>query len=457
MAKRRVKKRTHVGASIAPGVKSNHAATSKAGTRPPKSMVIRVGASDVGPSVSQLVKDVRTMMEPDTASRLKERRSNKLRDYTTMAGPLGVTHLMLFSRSSTGNTNLRLALTPRGPTLHFRVEKYSLCKDVFQSMKRPKAGGTENLSAPLLVMNNFTTKETEGGEVDKKKIPKHLESLTTSIFQSLFPPINPTTTPLKGIKRVLLLDREPQDPNSDAATYVLNLRHYAIETRTAKSVPKPLRKLDAAEKPLHAGQKRKRGNLPNLGKLNDVADYLLDPHAADGFTSGSDSEPDTDAEVEIDMPHARKVRRTSTKASGDKKEGVMRKAVKMHEIGPRLRLRLTKVEEGVCNGKVMWHEYIHKTKEEIKEMEKAHEKKKLERDRRRAEQKANVERKKKEKKPSVKEGEEDGEEDDDEVIPADSDDEWDDEEGLYNDDDEEAGEVVEEDGDEDMEDGSEDG
>lgn len=462
MAKRRVKKRTHVGASIAPGVKSNHAATSKAGTRPPKSMVIRVGASDVGPSVSQLVKDVRTMMEPDTASRLKERRSNKLRDYTTMAGPLGVTHLMLFSRSSTGNTNLRLALTPRGPTLHFRVEKYSLCKDIFQSMKRPKAGGSENLSAPLLVMNNFTTKEVEG-EDQKKKIPKHLESLTTSIFQSLFPPINPTTTPLKGIKRVLLLDREPQDPSSDAATYVLNLRHYAIETRTAKSVPKPLRKLDAAEKPVHAGQKRKRGNLPNLGKLNDVADYLLDPHAADGFTSGSDSEPDTDAEVEIDMPAARKVRRTSTKSSGEKKEGVMRKAVKMHELGPRLRLRLTKVEEGVCNGKVMWHEYIHKTKEEIKAMEKEHEKKRLERDRRRAEQKANVEKKKKEKKPArgaagreAEDGEEE-ESDGDEVIPADSDDEWDDEEGLYNDGDEDdAGEGAEEEGsDEEMEDGSE--
>ncbi|CZT15765.1 related to mating protein SSF1 [Ramularia collo-cygni] len=454
MAKRRVKKRTHVGASIAPGVKSNHAATSKAGTRPPKSMVIRVGASDVGPSVSQLVKDVRTMMEPDTASRLKERRSNKLRDYTAMAGPLGVTHLMLFSRSSTGNTNLRLALTPRGPTLHFRVEKYSLCKDVFHSMKRPKTSGTENLSPPLLVMNNFTTKDMEGEEKDKKKIPKHLESLTTSIFQSLFPPINPATMPLKGIKRVMLLDREPQDPKDDAATYVLNLRHYAIETRTAKSVPKPLRKLDAAEKaPLHAGQKRKRGNLPNLGKLNDVADYLLDPHAADGFTSGSDSEPDTDAEVEIDMPHARKVRRTKA-SGGEKKDGVLRKAVKMHELGPRLRLRLTKVEEGVCNGKVMWHEYIHKTKEEMKEMEKAHEKKRLERDRRRAEQKANVERKKKEKKPAAKEGEE--EEDEDEVIPADSDDEWDDEEGLYNDDEEDAaGQGAEEDSDEEMEDGSE--
>lgn len=38
-------------------------------------MVIRMGAGDVGSSVSQLVKDVRSMMEPGTASRLKVRLS----------------------------------------------------------------------------------------------------------------------------------------------------------------------------------------------------------------------------------------------------------------------------------------------------------------------------------------------------------------------------------------------
>ena len=40
-------------------------------SKAPKSMVIRVGASQVGSSVTQLVKDVRLMMEPDTAVRLK--------------------------------------------------------------------------------------------------------------------------------------------------------------------------------------------------------------------------------------------------------------------------------------------------------------------------------------------------------------------------------------------------
>lgn len=69
MARHRKKNRTHVGARNRPsnGVPAATSATSRA----PKSMVIRTGAEEVGPSVSQLVKDVRSMMEPGTASRLK--------------------------------------------------------------------------------------------------------------------------------------------------------------------------------------------------------------------------------------------------------------------------------------------------------------------------------------------------------------------------------------------------
>jgi ribosome biogenesis protein SSF1/2 len=66
MARRRVKKRTHVGArNGAPNGGGNPL------DRSPKSMVIRIGAGEVGASVSQLVKDMRHVMEPGTASRLK--------------------------------------------------------------------------------------------------------------------------------------------------------------------------------------------------------------------------------------------------------------------------------------------------------------------------------------------------------------------------------------------------
>lgn len=149
MAKRRTKKRTHVAAN--PNAKTSAAPTTgHANIRDPKSMVIRIGAGEVGSSVSQLATDVRRVMEPGTASRLRERRANRLRDYLTMCGPLGVTHLLLFSRSESGNTNLRIALTPRGPTLNFRVEKYSLAKDVRRAMRHPKGGGKEYITPPLV-------------------------------------------------------------------------------------------------------------------------------------------------------------------------------------------------------------------------------------------------------------------------------------------------------------------
>ncbi|KAL8830333.1 MAG: hypothetical protein Q9191_001493 [Dirinaria sp. TL-2023a] len=415
MARQRKKKRTHLGASNGPnnGVKSN-----SSGSRDPKSMVVRIGAGEVGASVSQLVKDVRTMLEPDTASRLKERKANKLRDYTTMAGPLGVSHLLLFSRSNTGNTNLRLALTPRGPTLHFRVETYSLSKDVQKAVKHTRSSRQEYLSPPLLVMNNFISPPST--DTSEPAVPKHLETLTTTIFQSLFPPISPQSTPLSSIRRVLLLNREltksPSNGSSvDNGSYTINLRHYAISTKRT-GLSRAVRRLKAAEN--SSKDSKKRRGFINLSKVEDAADYVLDPSAAGGgFTSGSETELETDAEVEVMEANARKVlsrKQMNTLRSSNEKAGrpdhpeVEKKAVKLVEIGPRMRLRMTKVEEGVCGGKVMWHEFISKTKEEAQRMEKVWDARRRETEQRRRAQRENVERKRKEQgKPQVNKAGED--------------------------------------------------
>ena len=68
MARKRHKKRTHVGASNGP---TNGTSANSSASRGPKTMVIRIGAGEVGSSVTQLVKDVRSTMEPSTASRLR--------------------------------------------------------------------------------------------------------------------------------------------------------------------------------------------------------------------------------------------------------------------------------------------------------------------------------------------------------------------------------------------------
>ncbi|KAJ5328599.1 hypothetical protein N7541_001262 [Penicillium brevicompactum] len=417
MAKARVKKRTHQKPQNASAVKGTAASMSKT----PKSMVIRVGASQVGTSVSQLVKDVRKMMEPDTAVRLKERKSNRLRDYTVMTGPLGVTHLMLFSKSATGNTNMRLAVTPRGPTLHFKVENYSLCKDVERAMKRPKSGGQDHKTPPLLVMNNFTTPDA----TEESKVPKRLETLTTTIFQSLFPPINPQSQPLSSIRRVMLLNREPTTKDDDS--YILTLRHYAIATKKT-GVSKRIRRLDPKE---IRNRDKKKTAVPNLGKLEDAADYLLDPSAA-GYTSASETELDTDAEVEVAENTTRRVlnkremqRQKAAEKGQDKPAqtpGVEKRAVKLVELGPRLKLRLMKVEDGVCDGKIMWHDFITKSDKEVRKMDQNWDVKRKEKEQRKKLQKENIERKKKEKASAKANGKEVA--DDDEDVDMDDEADW---------------------------------
>ncbi|OLN88344.1 Brix domain-containing protein C1B9.03c [Colletotrichum chlorophyti] len=388
MAKKRVKKRTHLGAQNPERVTENNAA------KDPKSMVIRIGAGAVGSSVSQLVADVRKVMEPGTAARLKERRNNHLRDYIVMAPALSVSHMLLFSRSESGNTQMRLGLCNRGPTLHFKVESYSLARDVKRAQRRPREE-REQLAPPLLVMNNFATPGADANS----KVPKHLESLATTVFQSMFPPIQAQRTSLKTIRRILLLDRE-QDPENEGS-FILNWRHYAITTR-ATGISRPLRKLEKAEKIL-ASKANRKGGVPNLGKLEDISDFITGAENGDGYLTDatSGSELDSDAEIEVKEQRAQKIRKQRAAAdedeAADDDDGVERRAVKLVEIGPRMRLRLTKVEEGLCSGKIMWHEYIHKTKEEVQELERRWEKRRQEKEARRKQQKENVERKKKAK------------------------------------------------------------
>lgn len=292
-------------------------------------------------------------------------------------------------------------------------------------------------------MNGFNL-ATDGNA----KVPKHLESLITTVFQSLFPPINPQAAPLKSMRRVLLLNRE--QPDGDADSFVLNFRHYAITTKTT-GISKALKRLNAAEKLVHS-KKTKKGGLPNLGKLQDIADYMVggedgQGYVTDGATSGSEAE--TDAEVEVIDTTAGRVQSRKARASvaasdnhdaddglqpDEASAGVEKRAVKLVELGPRMKLRLVKVEEGMCQGQVMWHEHIHKSKQEIRELKERWEQRRRDKEARKRQQKENVERKKKEKTSSDKTREKVGDDDGMDMDDLDSDDYEDfDSEGLAGD------------------------
>lgn len=270
-----------------------------------------------------------------------------------------------------------------------------------------------------LVMNQMTTEAGKASE----KVPRHLETLVSSVFHGVFPPINPQLAPLKSIRRVLLLNRERS--STDENSYILNFRHYAITTKVT-GVSKAVKRLNAAERLMHS--KNRKGKLPNLSKLQDIADYMIGGENGDGYITDvtSDSEVDTDAEVEVVESTGRKKVAPKRRPAADDEQDrgdeasksahdndkVERRAVKLVELGPRMKLRLTKVEEGMCAGKVMWHEYIHKSKEEIRELEKTWQKRRQEKEARRKEQKENVEKKRAAKNANKgKQGEDDDEDD----------------------------------------------
>jgi ribosome biogenesis protein SSF1/2 len=43
-------------------------------------------------------------------------------------------------------------------------------------------------------------------------------------------------------------------------------------------------------------------------------------------------------------------------------------AIRLYEIGPRMKLKLVKIEEGVCDGEVLYHDSIKKSPEELSEI-----------------------------------------------------------------------------------------
>lgn len=349
MAKRRTKTRTH------------RKVLEEELAKIPRLMVLRLGSSLKNRSLSQLVRDVRLFLQPHTAINLKERKANKLRDFVVMAGPLGVSEMFVFSQlESTGNISLRLGKMPRGPTLQFKINNYSLCKDVRHMLRRPKLTGrdsAEYANPPLLVLNGFT----------KMSEASNHEKLMVTVFQNMFPPIEPQRTKVLGIRRVLML-------NKDKETGAIDLRHFAISTKLVDESRNVKKLVDS-----HRINKK----LPNLGKNGDVSELLLDPYSVGGITS--DSEMEDDAVVEINNESSVSVAQPQPAAdqadapqvaAEPQAVSTRKRAIKLTELGPRINMSLMKIEEGlVGSSKTIYHANITKLDVEKKKLEKLHQQK----------------------------------------------------------------------------------
>jgi ribosome biogenesis protein SSF1/2 len=253
-------------------------------------------------------------MEPNTASKLKERKSNRLRDYQAIAGPLGVSHFMLFTQTEE-NLNFRFAVFPNGPTLYYRINEYCLMKDVVAAQLRPHSPGMGYQTSPLVVLSGFDLEAPE-------------QKLECTILQNSFPTVYPSQVKLANIRRIVLFNRQKkssEEPNSESCD-IVQMRHYLITMKGEGAAAKLEKKIKEAM------------NM-DLSQYNDFAEFLQQT----GDTSESELE-DGDNKVVLAQNY-----------HGADNEKSNRRRVKLIELGPRLDLQLIKITDGLNAGKVLFH------------------------------------------------------------------------------------------------------
>lgn len=99
----------------------------------------------------------------------------------------------------------------------------------------------------------------------------------------------------------------------------------------------------------------------------------------------------SESEAELDGPHNEVLLPQDLSGLNVKSS---RSAIRLTEIGPRMTLQLVKVQEGLCDGDVLYHEFVTKTPDEIRTQKLARERKRKVKSERRRQQEENVARKK---------------------------------------------------------------
>ena len=140
---------------------------------------------------------------------------------------------------------------------------------------------------------------------------------------------------LSSCKRVVLFNKTDKEKDE------IEFRHYGVSAR---------------QRALNRGIKKlvNKNKAPNLSGFNSIADYSLKGKRDTGAYS-SESELDDLPDSKITLPDDYQ----------DKKKGTQ-VAVRLHELGPRVKLQLHKIEEGLFRGNVVYHSHANKTASEVR-------------------------------------------------------------------------------------------
>ncbi|EDW66669.1 protein Peter pan [Drosophila virilis] len=317
----------------------------------PHSFIIHRGLSC--PYITDLTMDFRRIMEPFTATNLREKKINRIKDFVSLSSFFHVSHMGIFNKAST-QLSFKVLRLPRGPSLTFKVHQFTLARDVISCSKKQMFDVDHFKHPPLVIMNNFSG---EG---------KHLKLMATT-FQNMFPSINLAQVNIDTIRRCVLFSYNPE-------AKLVEMRHYSVQV-----VPVGLKR---------AVQKIVSGTVPNLNKCDEVVDFVT----RDGNVSEAEVDEDEQSHVVLSQ---------TLKSKGNLENH--RSSVKLHEIGPRLTMQLMKIEEGLLTGEVLYHDHVIKTEDEKETLRKLIEKKRKLKEQRKKQQNENRERNLKLKKEQNKE------------------------------------------------------
>ena len=292
-----------------------------------------------------------------------------------MAPALHVTHLIAFTLTDIA-PSMRIVRLSNGPTLSFRIERYSLVKDIVASSRHAKyLSLIESMSAPLVrppayapalsIKSHATTffflfflywyiilqkLVLASFPSPGPTTPPHL-ALVMKTFQTLFPPLAPRKIALSSARRVVLVAYNAERGTVDWRHYRITVKPYGVSRRVRRAL-----QLGGAS---GAGG---GGATIDLGNERDVADYVLRAHggprsstsaSAGGYETAA-SEVSSAAEDE-----AEDVVSLAEDYVGRNNRKGQKRAVRLDEIGPRMEIRLVKITEGVPGreGAVIYHEF----------------------------------------------------------------------------------------------------
>eukprot|EP00930_Biecheleria_cincta_P039688 TRINITY_DN27260_c0_g1_i1.p1 TRINITY_DN27260_c0_g1~~TRINITY_DN27260_c0_g1_i1.p1 ORF type:complete len:447 (-),score=95.13 TRINITY_DN27260_c0_g1_i1:41-1381(-) len=308
----------------------------------PRCFVVKRG--QIGDRIKDLVKDFRQVMMPNCAKNLRERKLNRIEDFTAVASHFHVSHVVIFSATKAA-TYMKLARLPQGPTLTFKVDSFTLAREVRAAQKRPRGSTRDYTNAPLQVLNGFggPTDAPEGAGGGKAmKGPER--QLVAEMLRGFFPAIDVPSFHQADCRRAALFHYERESDSVIFRHFVVGRRQVGLERGIARLM--------------------KINRLPSMGRKSDISDYVLG-----GGGGASESEIEEGAEIPT--------------------TGAGKVAVRLSEAGPRMKLVLVKAEEGVCTGGVIYHRYMMKTpSQQAVLQERARQRQKLRERNQRLEQKA---------------------------------------------------------------------